>query len=409
MLSDEVLDKVIDRVVRRIELGNTYTLEQIGKTINKIGKLTPSKAQQLEQIIRYGGDYDKIVKKLSEITNLNVKDIYKIFEEVAKNDYNFAKQFYNYRNKKFIPYDKNIALQRQVEAIARETAQTYLNISNTMAFSKVVNGKVVYTSLSRTYQDTIDKAILSVSQGKSTFQEQMYSTIKELASSGLKTIDYASGRSYRIDSSVRMNLKQGLRTLHNQIQEITGEEFGANMVEISVHSHPALDHLMQGHQFMVEEYNKLQNGEEAKDLKGRTYSLDYDNNGNYRKISTLNCYHYVFYGIAGISTPEYTDEELQKIIDENNKGFTFENKHYSLYDGEQLLRNIELELRKTKDIQIMGRASGNIQVIEEAQNKITQLTNKYKDILKASGLSSKLNRARVLNYRRVNVAKLKQK
>lgn len=403
MLSDEVLDKVIDRVVRRIEQGNTYVLEQIGKTINKIGKLTPSKAYQLEQMLKYGGDFNKIVKELSRITNLNVNDIYKIFEEVAKSDYNFAKQFYNYRGRKFIPYKDNIALQTQVNAIARQTAQTYLNMANSYAFKTLKNGRYVNTPLSTMYQEVIDKAILSVSQGKNTFQEQMYSTIKELASSGLKTIDYASGRSYRLDSSVRMNLKEGLRTLHNQIQEITGEEFGANMVEISVHSHPALDHLMQGHQFMVEEYNKLQNGEEAKDLKGKIYSLDHDNNGNYRKISTLNCYHYVFYGIAGISTPEYTDEELQIIIDKNNKGFTFENKHYSLYDGEQLLRNIELELRKTKDMQIMGRASGNIQVIEEAQNKITQLTNKYREVLKSSGLPSKLERARVPGYRRTKV------
>ena len=404
MLSDEVLDKVIDRVVRRIELGNTYTLEQIGKSIKKIGALSPTSAQRLGQVIRYGGDYDKIVKKLSEITNLNVKDIYKIFEEVAKNDYNFAKQFYNYRNKKFIPYDKNIALKRQVEAIARETAQTYLNISNTMAFSKVVNGKVVYTSLSKTYQDTIDKAILSVIEGKNTFQEQMYSTIKELASSGLKTIDFASGRSYRIDSSVRMNLKQGLRTLHNQIQEITGEEFGADGVEISVHSHPAIDHeKVQGRQFSKEEYAKLNDGLDAKDYKGKTYTLDHDHKNGYRPISTMNCYHYIFAIVLGVSDPEYTDKELKEIINENEKGFEFDGKHYSMYDGTQLQRNIELELRKAKDTQILAKASNNMELVKESQERITQLTNKYKELVNISGLPSKLSRARVSGYRRTKV------
>lgn len=408
MLSDEVLDKVVGRVTRRIEQGNTYVLEQIGKTIAKIGKLTPSKAYELGQILKYGGDFDKIVKELSKVSNLNVIDIYKIFEEVAKSDYQFAKQFYDYRGKKFIPYKDNIALQNQVNAIARQTAQTYLNMANSYAFRTLRNGKYVNTPLSTMYQDVIDKAILSVSQGKMTFGDEMYRTIKELSSSGLKTIDYASGRSYRLDSAVRMNLKEGLRTLHNQIQEITGEEFGADGVEISVHLNPAVDHEdIQGRQFSKEEYGKLNNGLEAIDYKGRTYTLDHDGKGGYRPISALNCYHYIFAIVLGISEPSYSDKELKEIRDKNDKGFEMHGKHYTMYEGEQLLRNVELELRKAKDQQIMGRASNNIQAIDDAQMRITILTDKYRYILNASGLPSKLDRARVSGYHRVNTKKLK--
>ena len=111
MLSDEVLEKVIARLTR-----NTYVLEQIGKSIKKIGVLSPSKAYQLGQMIKYGGDYDKITKKLAEITKLNVKDIKEIFEDVAKSNYEFSKQFYEYRNKKFIPYEKNLALIEEKNA-----------------------------------------------------------------------------------------------------------------------------------------------------------------------------------------------------------------------------------------------------------------------------------------------------
>ena len=75
MLSDEVIEKVVTRLVNRIEQANEYVIRQIGKNIKKIGTITPSKAQELVQIMRYGGDYNKIVKKLAEITKLNVKDI----------------------------------------------------------------------------------------------------------------------------------------------------------------------------------------------------------------------------------------------------------------------------------------------------------------------------------------------
>ena len=404
MLSEEILDKLTDRIVRRIEQINTYVLEQIGKSIAKVGKLTPSKAQQLGQLIKYGGDYDKIIKEISKITNLNVKDIEKIFEEVAKSDYQFAKQFYDYRNKKFIPYKDNLALQQQVQAMARQTIGTYMNLSNTLAFAQKVNGKIVHTSLSQTYQDTIDKAILSVLEGKNTFQDQMYSVVKELASSGLKTVNYASGRSVRLDSAVRMNLKDGLRALHNQVQEIVGEEFDSDGVEISVHLNPAIDHeKVQGRQFSNEEYIKLNDGLETTDYKGNIYTLDHDNKNGYRPISTMNCYHYIFSIVLGVSKPEYTDKELKQIIDDNNKGFELDGKHYTMYDGTQLQRNIELELRKAKDTQIMAKASDNMELVSESQARITTLNRKYKELLNASGLPSKLDRARISGYKRTKV------
>lgn len=58
-------------------------------------------------------------------------------------------------------------------------------------------------------------------------------------------------------------------------------------------------------------------------------------------------------------------------------------------------------------MQIMAREIGNVEMIDKTQNRITQLSNKYKSILKASGLKSKLSRARVQNYHRVNVDKIK--
>ena len=156
MLDERLIDKLIERLVSRIEEGNTYILEQIGKSINKIGTLSPSKALQLVNVLKYGGNYDKIVEKLAQITDLNVKDIYEIFEEVAKNDYQFAKQFYSYRDMKYLPYDENMALKRQVRALANVTANEYVNLSNTLAFAtRNEAGKLVYTELSKTYQKLI--------------------------------------------------------------------------------------------------------------------------------------------------------------------------------------------------------------------------------------------------------------
>ena len=399
MLSEEVIDKVIERLVNRIEQANEYVLKEIGGHIKRVRNVIPSRAYQLGQLIKYGGDYDKIVKKLAEITNLNVKEIYEIFEEVAKNDYYFAKQFYRYKSKKYIPYEYNTELQNQVKAIARLTANEYVNLSNTFGFAMRENGKLVYTDLSQTYQDAIDKAVLSVSQGTTTFDEQMRETIRELGESGIRTIDYASGRSKRLDSAVRMNLKEGLRTLHNETQKMFGEQFGSDGVEISVHAYPAPDHEdVQGRQFSNEEFDKFQNHIDAVDYKGNLHTADF-NGYDRRAISTLNCYHTTFSIVLGVSKPEYTDKQLQEIKNKNEQGFEFEGKHYTLYEGSQLQRKIELEVRKQKDIQIIAKESGNNELVYQSQEKIRQFKNKYTELNNVSGLKPKYERMRINNYK----------
>lgn len=407
MLDERIIDILIERLVQRIEQGNTYVLEQIGKSINKIGTLSPSKAQQLVNVLKYGGNYDKIVRKLAQLTELNVKEIYKIFEEVAKHDYAFAKQFYDYRNVKYIPYKQNVALKNQVKALARITAREYVNLSNTLAFSEIVNGKTVYTELSKMYQKVIDEAVLSVAQGKDTFDNQMYKMIKQLGTSGIRTVDYASGRSVRLDSSIRQHVKGALRNLHNETQAVFGEQFGSDGVEISVHENPAPDHeLVQGRQFSKREFYKFQNNQDAVDYTGRLFTSDFEGNDR-RSISQHNCYHYTFDVVLGVSKPNYSDEQLQKIIDDNEKGFDFDGKHYTNYQGTQLQRKLETEIRKQKDIQIAAKSAGNKQLIGESQLKITQLTRKYKRLCNVSGLPTKMERMRVSGYKRTSVAKMK--
>lgn len=408
MIDERLIDKLVERLVDRIEEGNTYVLKKIGESIKEIGALSPSKAQQLINVLKYGGNYDKIVQKLAQITELNVKDIYEIFEEVAKSDYAFAKQFYDYRGAKYIPYEQNFVLQRQVRALANVTASQYANFSNTLAFTtRDEFGRVVYTDLAKTYQNVIDKAVLNIAQGKTTFDEEMYKSIKELATSGIRTIDYENGRSHRLDSSVRQHLKGALRNLHNETQAVFGEEFGADGVEISVHINPAPDHAeVQGRQFSKEEFEKFQNDQDAVDYTGKLFASEHDGKDR-RSISEHNCYHYTFDIVLGVSKPNYNDEELQKIIDDNNKGFELDGEHYTNYEGTQLQRKLETEIRKQKDIQIMAKASGNDQLVLESQQKITQLTRKYKELSDASGLPTKMERMRVSGYRRVNVAKTK--
>lgn len=423
MLNDEVIDKVSERLVNRIEQGNEYILQKIGESIKKIGTLSPQAAHELGQIMQYGGDYEKISQKLSKILNVNVKEIKEIFEEVAKSDYQFAEQFYKYRDMKYISYEENVVLQSQVNALSNLTAGTYMNLTNTRMIGfnvRNAEGNMVFKDLRQVYVDLMDTALLNVSQGKQGFDEAMYGVMKDIGESGVRVV---SPKTYinkdgeevhytqRLDSAVREELKSGIRNLHNEIQDEIGKDIDADGVEISVHSNPAVDHAdVQGRQFSTKakdgklsEWEKLQLYGYAKDYKGEEVDMrrtSKKGHTSFRPISQYNCYHYVFSVVLGVNEPQYEKKELQEINEENERGFSFDGERYTMYEGTQLQRRLETEVRKQKDIQILAKASDNKKLIEEAQKKISQLTDKYRQLSNASGLPTYMERMRVSGYKR---------
>lgn len=420
MINDELIDKVNERLIRRIEQGNEYVLQQIGKTLKKIKTLKPSDAQKVANILKYGGDYEKIVKKLAQITKLNKRDIYKIFDEVAKSDYRFDKQFYKYRGIKYIPYEQNYDLQKLVRSIAEITANEYVNISRSQAIGLGYvdkNKNITFKGLKDVYNQVIDDAILNVSTGKETIDNALKRSLKEF-DKGLKVVykttyvdkeGHVKHYTKRLDSALRQQMNDGLRQLHNEMQKQVGIEFDSDGVEVSVHNYPAIDHeQVQGRQFKNKDYNKLQTSGIAKDYKGKEINLHVIQKSGkraitFRPISQYNCYHYVFAIILGVNEPQYTDEQLQEIIDDNNEGFMYNGKHYTLYQGSQMQRQLETQIRDNKNYQILARASGDDEMIREAQYNITKLTNKYNKLCNASGLPSKTRRLSVSGYKRVKV------
>ena len=121
----------------------------------------------------------------------------------------------------------------------------------------------------------------------------------------------------------------------------------------------------------------------------------------------MNCRHRVFSIVVGVSKPEYTQQQLDEDKKKNIDGFNLDGKHYSLYEGTQLLRSLERKVREQKDIQILAKASGNKELVKESQDNITKLTKKYKELSDVSGLPTRMERLKVPGYKRISVAKMK--
>ena len=409
MIDEELQEKLLSVFDKRFENYNTKVLEELGNVIKQFKDLTPSQAYALGQQLKYNTTIKELLDELSKISGLSVKDLKAILEKVAKENIGFADVYYKARGLETPLYSENKALQRLVSSVYSISGAEFKNIAKSTGFRLLGdNGEPLLLDIDETYKYVIDKCVVAISQGKETYQQSMRSTLKQLSSSGVRKIEYESGYSRRLDTSVRQNILDSMRQVANESQQLFGKEFDSDGIEISTHLNPSPDHSnVQGHQFSNKEYEKLQSTGVATDYNGEV--IDIRIKDNFRPISTMNCFHYIFSIVLGVSKPQYSNEELKKIIDDNEKGFVFEGKHYSMYDGQQLLNRIALEIRKNKDTQIMAKSSGDNDLILSLQTKITQLTTKYRQIVKVSGLPNKLaTKGWVPGYKRTSVKNLKK-
>jgi hypothetical protein len=412
-MSEEIENVVLERILRRQEKANEEILKEIGKVLGEIGELSPSEVYTIGQQLKYGESLDKIVKILSDTSKISEVEIYKMLEAEARKNLELKRVYFEAKKLDFIPYEKNIALQNKVREIAIATVGTYKNISRTTGLTFLdLDGNKVTRGIRESYRKIVDDAIFNVSTGKETFYEALKRQLETIGQAGVQSIEYESGRHRRLDSALRMNLSEGLNQLAIAQQEIVGEQFGYNMVQVTHHENAAPDHIdtIDGKQFVKLDIIRQQiaSGEEKeiklKDIKenGLTfkgkwyYDFDYINDNLDRPTGTLNCRHVAYTAILGVDRPLYTEEQLRKDKEANERGFEFEGKHFTNYEGTQLLRKIELELRKTRETKLLAKSANDKDLLSQIRQKENALVSKYYDILKASGLKSKIERARVL-------------
>ena len=394
MMNNEKLELAIERFYSRFEALNSEILQKFGKTISKFEGLTPTEAHKLAQQMKNGREIDKIMEDLEKASQLSRKDLEELLEIAAEENIEFANVYYKAKGMDKVSYKDSKQFQDIVKSVEKTTQGVFANLSSTTAIKLLKgNGEGYLMGIREAYKDVIDRCVLAVSTGQNNYQKAMCDTIKQLSSSGVKKVYYENeGKkpyARRLDSSVRQNILEGVRQVNIGVQEQVGKEFGADGVEVSHHVNCAPDHIhIDGQQFSKKKFEKI-------------------NNNLTRPVASMNCRHFVFSIVLGVSSPLYTKKQLEEDRKNNEKGFEYEGKHYTLYEGEQLQRKIELAVRQQKDLQIIAKASNDKDTISKSQSNITQLTQKYKELSKISGLPTKMDRMRVVGYQRVNVNKLK--
>lgn len=309
-----------------------------------------------------------------------------VYAQAARLAYEGMNKYYAAKGLTQIPIEQQRAIVNFVTAAAINTKNTFLNLSNTSAIGfRVMNldGTVKYEGFKTHYHNLVDQAITEVATGNRDYSSSIRSALKQTADSGIRLVDYESGYSRRLDSALRQNVLDGVKDIAHEVAARTGEEFGADGVEIDAHNYCAPDHLpYQGRQFTKAEFDAIQN------------SLP-------RQFETWNCRHTVYPILLGISEPLYTEDERQQMIAQSTEKIEFEGKEYTRYEATQLQRRIETAVRHSKDRAIIAKASGDDLTRRIEQLRINQLRDKYSLLSKKFRLPDSSDRMSVSGFRAV--------
>ena len=211
-------------------------------------------------------------------------------------------------------------------------------------------------------------------------------------------MQYPSGYRRRLDTAIRQNIVDGMNQIAQNGSIMMGEQLGFDAYELSAHARSAPDHEpIQGRVFLKEEFEKLQSGLPFQDVDGNQFE------GINRAIGEWNCMHIAMSFSTQYSERRYSDKTLKKYIEDNNKGCEIDGKHYTIYEASQIMRQIETQVRREKDVANAARIAEDMDLRRKCQKRINALAAKYEVVANAAGLTMRKDRMSVEGFKMVKV------
>ena len=367
-------------------------MEDIVRRLKANGNdITRAADWQIHRLHELGMSKREIKKQIQESLQLGDKEIDRIYSDVIKTGYQRDSSIYNFKGKNQIPYEENAGLQQLIAAVSAQTNGEFKNITQTMGFAKRENGQLKFTQLSDYYQKTLDGAMLDITSGAFDYNTVLKRVTKELTNSGLRTVDYASGKSIRVESAARMAVMTGVSQVTAQINESNAKELDTEYFEVTCHGGARPSHQeWQGKVYTKKELGTICGLGAADGLCG------------------CNCYHDYYPFFPGISERAYTDEELKKLKKEENTPVEYNGKSYTKYEATQKQRSLERAMRaQRQQIHLLEQGGANEDDIILARGRYRATSSEYTRFSKAMKLPQQRERVTVDGLGNVGVGKYK--
>lgn len=389
MLSANELEAIPEGIMRMFRELELATMSDIVERISYNLEITSLTDWQINRMYQLGVGKEVIKRNVQRTLGLTSESIDKIYKTTLAEEYVRFKPVYQKLGESFIPYKQNKPLQQLVKGVKAQTKGELKNITQSMGFSvKSATGKREFLPIADYYQKTLDKAATQILTGTADYNTVLKKTVREMTNSGLRTVDYASGWTNRVDVAARRAVLTGYRQVVGEINKENAEKLDTDLYEVSFHAGARPSH---------------------QEWEGGVYTMDelidICGYGEVDGLMGANCYHDITPFIEGVSVRTYTDEELEKMKAEENEPKEFNGKEYNAYEAQQRQRALETNLRaKREEIALLEKGGASAEDIDAAKAKYRAVSDEYSKFSKSMGIPQQRDRINISPHDGVDVS-----
>lgn len=185
-------------------------MDDIIRRIRKAGTITDTADWQIQRLIILGNSTQDIEDLIRRAVDGNEEEVRRLYAEVIEREYTRDRSLYEQISKEFIPYEQNPELQQLTDALVHQSSEELYNITKSTGFMlDNGHGGKVFTPLADVYNGYLDDAITGMANGAYDYNTLIRRMVSQMTASGLRTVDYASGHSNRVDVAARRALLTG--------------------------------------------------------------------------------------------------------------------------------------------------------------------------------------------------------
>lgn len=374
----EALPSAMEQLYRSLQLNIMSDLTERLKDNGE--EITSAADWQINRLYELGVSKDEIDSLIQSTLDVSDDEIDRIYDEVVKSGYARNEELYKSKGKEYIPYAENKQLQQLVKAVKNQTKSEYRNITGSLGFAvRNADNTLSFTPLADFYQRTLDNGLMQIASGAVDYNTVLKKAVKAMTDSGLRTVDYASGWSNRVDVAARRALMTGFNQVVAKVNEDNAEQLGTEYFEVSYHRGARPTHqVWQG---------RVYSKKELETVCGL---------GTVTGLCGTNCYHSYSPFMKGIDTPTYSEEELDRINEEENTPKEYNGRQYTAYEAQQRQRQLETAMRADRQkIELLTQGGADDDTITGAKAKYFQRQDEYVKFSKAMGLPQQWERITV--------------
>lgn len=352
-------------------------MKDIVRRIRQSGEITSTADWQINRLRILGYSSEDIEKMLKEALNKSYPEMFELYDKVIDWEHVRNKDVYEQINAGFIPYEDNEELQQIAEVLIRQSSEELKNITKSLGFYlDYGTGKPVLTPLAEVYQKYLDAACMDIVSGAFDYNSVLRRVVTQLTNSGLRQIDYASGRANRVDVAARRAVMTGVSQLSGKISEMNAKKLGTEYFEVGWHAGARPTHqVWQG---------KVWSNEQLITVCGL---------GTGPGLEGWNCYHERYPFIPGISERNWSDDWLEEQNRKENTPKEFKGKEYTLYEAKQRQRQMETAMRAQRQkVQLLKDGGADPDDVMLARAKYQGQLNEYSRFCKKMGLTEERER-----------------